>query len=458
MKQFLTKDFLLESNTAKSLFQTAAALPIIDYRSHLRAEEIAMNKRYANIADLMLKNAPKKWQLMRSCGVDEYYITGDAGDYEKFQKWAEVLPNLIGHPIYTATHLQLQRLFQIYEPLSPATAEQIWNRANAILNKEYFTLRYVLKQLQVEVICTSEEPSDTLDWHRQILADELCLVKVLPTFCPDALLCPDQPDFLQKIQKLEDVCSTQIADYAALQSCLTERLLYFKSLGSVTADQKFMLKHFSPVSLEEADRIFQKARSQTPLTPAEIDSYQSTLLLFLAKKYNEYQFVMELQLNPWESPSPCPTVPAGAKEAAISDLSSFFQALYIENKLPKIMVFAHHPNDFIPLGNLMNSFCGGNVRGKLQFTLGDCFAENHRVIRKLIQALASSGLLSVSAGFPIGTDHLLSYAAAQLPRRVLAQCMGEWVEAGEYPSYTELLKKIMQDIVYQNAKEYFNLS
>lgn len=439
MNRFSDKDFLLTTPTAKSLFQSIAGLPVIEYHCSLSAEEIAENKQFDNITKLWLEGDQEKLQAMRAFGIDEYYITGEAGDYEKFQKWAETVPYLPQNPLYHRTHLELQRYFGIYDPLSPATAEQIWNQTNRVIAAGGFSASELFRKFNVETVCTPEDPADSLMWHQKIAEDGICSAKVLPAFCPNKALAIETPDFSNWLMQLEEVCSRKIESYASLQSCLTERLLFFKSMGGKTALQTLSLSLTEPITEEQAEEIFHKAKNKQTLTTEERATYQANLLSFLSKKYQDYGFAMEIHVETAE---------------AASGVVSLLEKVAQEHKLPKTSI---SPKNLSDVETLAKKIHQSKIAGFIRMSGCDEMFYQKAAIKKLLQTVATYGVLPLFSGFSTDMGGILSYPAHEYFRRVLSDFLGELAESGEYPNYADLLKKFAKDIAYENAKNYFGL-
>lgn len=437
--RFFDQDFLLTTPTAKSLFQTLQILPVIDCHSGFSAKEIAEPAPMDNITCFCLKNDKEKLQAMRICGVDEYYITGEAGDYEVFQKWAETVPYLPKNRLYHRTHLELQRYFGIYEPLSPVTALQIWNRANQLMSHGGFTPGELLRKFHVETVCTKEDPADALFWHQKIADEGLTTTKVLPTFCPDAALHAESPDFAGWLTALEESCSQEIDSYWVFLSCLTERLLFFKSMGGRTSFHTIKLPPKIEATAQQAEAVFQKARQQQSLTPAEISAYQAHLLSFLAKKYQDYGFSMEICVG---------------NQSAAAAVLTLLEQVQKEHKLPSTIISAAAVSDVIFLAKQLEA---STLAGRVHFSNSADLCYQRQNLRALLNAAAAYGSLPAFVGFvpPYGCD--CNYPAFEYFRRVLADFLGELAESDEYPNYMDLLKKFAKDIAYENKKQYFGL-
>lgn len=438
MKQFADKDFSLNTKTAESLFRSIGGLPLIDFHSRLSAEEIATNRTFRNITELWLSDE-EKLSAMRCHGIDEYYITGEAGDYEKFQKWAETVPNLLGSPLYQQTHLELQRFFGIYEPLSPATAERIWNCTNAQITSDNFTVYHLLQKFNVQLIGISQDACDSLEYFTKISEDGLCPAQVLPIFdLTNAMSIADQ-NFNQWLSILETVCSQEITDYSSLQSCLVERLLFFKSIGSKTAYQTFsgVLTPFA--TFEQADRAFQKKKKNLALTSQEIAEFQSHLFGFLCKKYRDYGFLAEIEVS---------------DKTVVNSILYFLETLSSEHPIPKIVLSSNCASTYEKIAETIFS---SPISKDIQVSFFNEKLYQKNALRTVLSAISSYGLLPRFFGFSSGSKSLLSYPVHEYFRRILADFIGNLIEQGEYPNYPELTKKIAENIAYRNAKNSFNL-
>ena len=307
MKKFMDENFLLHNETAAILYhEYAAEMPIIDYHCHLSPREIAENKKFRNITEIWLGGDHYKWRAMRINGVEERYITGDADDKEKFMKWAETMPYCIGNPLYHWTHLELRRYFGIEELLSPETAEYIWDKCNEMLADDSFSARELIKRSNVEAICTTDDPADTLEYHERIADDKGFGVKVLPTFRPDAALNIDRPGFTQWVTKLEKAAGKKISGYDSFRDALSGRLDYFNSRGCRLSDHSLEPAVYAECSDEEASRIFDKVMSGGKPDTEEANKYRTNLLTFLGTRYSELLFMRVRWRSCWTGSIPWP--------------------------------------------------------------------------------------------------------------------------------------------------------
>ena len=464
MKKFMDENFLLGNEAAIKLYHDfAKEMPIIDYHCHLNPKEIAENKRYRNITEIWLGGDHYKWKAMRGNGIDEKYITGDAEDKEKFLKWAETIPYTIGNPLYHWTHLELQRYFGIDTLLSPESAEEIWEKCNELLQKEGFTAQALIKRSNVKVICTTDDPIDTLEYHKAIAEDHTFDVKVLPTLRPDKAISIEKESFTTWTKNLGEVVGREIKTLDALLEALKERVLYFDSLGCKVSDHALDPIVFEKGGKEEIDDIFIKALNQEALTGSDIRKYKTHVLLFLGREYAKLGWTMQLHIGTIRNVNSrmMRMVGQDAGFDTIGDyvfaeaLAKFLDALDTTDELPKTILYCLNPRDNEVLATMIGSFQGGGIPGKIQFGSGWWFNDQKDgMIRQMI-TLSNMGLLSRFVGMLTDSRSFLSYTRHEYFRRILCNLLGEWVEKGELPNDMDLLGKIVQDICYDNANRYF---
>ena len=295
MKQFMDKDFLLSTDTAKTLFHDfAEKMPVLDYHCHINPQEIAENRKFNNITQVWLGGDHYKWRVMRSCGVEERYITGDAPDREKFQKWAESLSKAIGNPLYHWSHLELQRYFGYTGALNGDTAEEVWNLCNAKLQEDSMSVRNIIKQSNVTLICTTDDPADTLEWHKKIAEDNSFDVQVLPAWRPDKAMNIEKPDYLDYLAKLTSASNIVIKTFADLKAALQNRMDFFASMGCCVSDHALNYVMYNPASSEELEAIFAKRMSGGSISYEEQLKFKTAFMLFVGKEYNKRGWVMQL--------------------------------------------------------------------------------------------------------------------------------------------------------------------
>lgn len=467
MKTFMDENFLLNSKTAETLYHNyAKQMPIYDYHCHLSPKEIAEDKEYRNITELWLGGDHYKWRAMRSNGVEEKYITGDADDKEKFLKWADTMPKCIGNPLYHWTHLELRRYFGIDDLLSPDTAEMIWEKCNEMLKNDDFSVRGLIRRSNVKVLCTTDDPADTLEYHMALKRDSTFGIKVLPAFRPDKAINIDKEGFAQWVGRLGRAAGTDIKTFRELIKALEQRILYFDSLGCKLSDHALDPIVFRDGTLEEASDIFTKALTGNSLTETEIQKYKTQIMLFLGREYSKRNWTMQLHMGTIRNNSGRMMRLLGPDTGfdSIGDymfagaLAKTLNALDETDELPRTILYNLNPRDNEVLGTITGCFQGGGVPGKLQFGSGWWFNDQKDGMLKQLTALANLGLLSRFVGMLTDSRSFLSYTRHEYFRRILCDLLGEWVEKGEIPADMELLGSMVRDICYNNAENYFKMS
>lgn len=463
-KKFMDENFLLQNETAVILYhEHAAEMPIIDYHCHLDPKEIAEDKKFKNITEIWLGGDHYKWRAMRINGVEEKYITGEADDREKFMKWAETMPYCIGNPLYHWTHLELRRYFGIDELLSPQNAESIWNRCNEMLADDSFSARELIKRSNVKALCTTDDPADTLEYHDQLASDKEFGVKVLPTFRPDMALNIDRPGFVQWVARLEKAVGRKIKGYPELRDALSERLDHFNSRGCRLSDHSLEPAVYAECSEEEASRIFEKAVTGGRLTAEEVSKFKTNLFTFLGARYSELGWVMQLHIGCMRNNNSRQFRLLGPDTGfdAIDDaviarpLSRLLDSIDAAAGIPKTILYCLDPGGNEVLSTIAGCFQGGGIPGRIQFGSAWWFNDQLDGMKRQMTALASTGLLSRFVGMLTDSRSFLSYTRHEYFRRILCSIIGEWVENGEAPDDIGLLGKMVRDISYNNARDYF---
>jgi glucuronate isomerase len=463
MKPFMDEDFLLTTETAKKLYhEHAHAMPILDYHCHLSPKEIWDNKKYDNITQVWLYGDHYKWRAMRAMGIDERYITGDASDYEKFCAWARTIPYTIGNPLYHWTHLELKRFFGIDEVLSEESADRIWNEVNEKLKSDGFAPQDLIEKSGVEALCTTDDPVDDLSYHKK-LAKEWGKVKVLPAFRPDKAVEIGKDTFCEYIKKLEEVSGKQISSYNALLEVISSRMDFFETMGCSISDHGIEAVPYRQAEKEKIDMIFKKAISGEKPAKEDEDAYKTAILRFFAKEYQKRGWVMQIHMKAirdnnmpmFEQLGPDTGYDAICDVEVIKNLSAFLNSVQQETGLPKTIFYSLNPNDNAALSTLMGCFQGGGIAGKMQLGSAWWFNDHKIGMKEQMSDLASTGLLSRFVGMLTDSRSFLSYPRHEYFRRILCALIGEWVENGEYPADFNLLGKIVEDVCYYNAKNYF---
>lgn len=465
MKPFMDENFLLTNKTAEILYhEYAKDMPIFDYHCHLSPKEIAENKRYRNIAEIWLGGDHYKWRALRSNGVEERYITGDASDKEKFMKWAETMPQCIGNPLYHWTHLELKRFFGIDTLLSAETADEIWEKCNAMLQTDEFTAQGLIKRSNVKAVCTTDDPVDSLEYHIAI-AKKPFGVKVLPAFRPDKSFNIDKEGFLDWVAKLEKVVGKNIKTVADMKGALRQRIEFFHEVGCRVSDHALDPIVFEAGTEEQANAALAKALNGEKLTDSEVKIYKTNILVFLGQQYARLGWVMQLHMGTIRNNSTRMMRSIGPDTGfdAIADytygeaLAKFLDTLDTTDQLPKTILYCLNPRDNDMLGTIMGCFQGGGIPGKVQFGSGWWFNDQKDGMIRQMVALANLGLLSRFVGMLTDSRSFLSYTRHEYFRRILCNLIGEWVENGEVPNDIKLLGSIVQNICFNNAEQYFGI-
>lgn len=465
MKNFLDENFLLQSKTAQTLYhEFAKQMPIIDYHNHLLPDQIAEDKNFENITQVWLYGDHYKWRAMRANGVDEYYITGAASDWEKFEKWAETVPYTLRNPLYHWTHLELQRYFGIHEVLSSANAKKVYDECNAKLQTKEYSVQGLLRKMNVKTLCTTDDPLDNLEYHQQIKSSGIEL-RVLPAFRPDKAMNADDATALNAyIDKLAIITETTIADYDAYLAALKSRHDYFAANGASVSDHGLEHVYAEDYTEAEVKAIFLKIRKNEAISLEENLKFKSALLFAFALWDHEKGWVQQYHLGALRNNNTRLLSSLGPDTGfdSIGDfpqgksLSKFLNKLDLENKLAKTILYNLNPADNELMATMIGNYQDGTVAGKVQWGSGWWFLDQKQGMINQINALSNLGLLSQFVGMLTDSRSFLSYPRHEYFRRILCDLFGTDVENGELPYQKEWLGKVIQDICYNNAKTYFN--
>ena len=445
---------MLRGETARKLYHTYAKdMPIIDYHCHLNPAQIAENYKFRNITDLFLGGDHYKWRQMRTFGIDERYITGDAPDYDKFLKYAEMMPYLIGNPLFHWTHLELKRYFDIDEMLSPETAPAIWKKANEMLARDDFRARELIVRSNVKALCTTDDPLDSLEYHKALRAEGF-EVKVLPTFRPDKLVNIDKDTFVDYIGQLG------ATTYGEVVAKLRERIAYFHDAGCRLSDHGVDYIFYAEGDAEAA---FNKAMRGEKVSGVEADAYKTAIMLVCAEEYTRLGWTMQIHMGALRNNNTAMFRKLGADTGfdSINDgrvaepLSRLLDAMNINGNLPKTILYNLNPKDNYTLATMLGNFQCAPTKGKIQFGSGWWFNDQRDGMEAQMKALANLGMLSCFVGMLTDSRSFVSYPRHEYFRRILCNLIGEWVDAGEYPNDEKYLGKIVQGICYGNADSYF---
>ena len=464
MKTFMGKNFLLDTETAKTLYhEHAARMPIIDYHNHLSPREIYEDLQYANLSQVWLGGDHYKWRALRANGVPEEGITGDAPAREKFENWAKTVPALFHNPLYHWTHLELQRYFDIEEPLSPKTMDHVWEVCNAKLNTKDFSTRSLLRKMNVEALCTTDDPKDDLFYHKA-LKNEF-EIKVLPTFRPENAMGVEKPGFASYLKELGETVGYEIQNIQDLTAALGARIDYFDQIGCRISDHSLGGELYAPASEEEADAILKMGLAGQPLSQEELRQYKGFLLLFLGREYHKKGWAMQLHIGALRNNSSRRFEKLGADTGFDSmddfsyapQLSALLNALDREEQLPKTVLYCLNPKDYDMLASMAGNFQGPEARGKVQFGAAWWFCDHKAGMEQQLESLSHTGVLANFIGMLTDSRSFLSFPRHEYFRRILCAFIGSRVENGEYPPDMEYLGHMVENICYYNAKEYFGL-
>lgn len=460
----MDKDFLLETETAQKLYhEYAAKMPILDYHCHINPQEIAEDRKFENITQVWLGADHYKWRQMRSNGVEEKYITGDASDCEKFQKWAETLEKAIGNPLYHWSHLELQRYFGYYGALNGETAEEVWNLCNAKLQEDGMSARNLIRQSNVTLVCTTDDPVDSLEWHEKIAADESFEVRVLPAWRPDKAMNLEKTDYLEYLKKLEVVSGVKIDSFASLIEALRIRMDYFAEHGCSVSDHGLEYVMYAPASEEEIEAIFAKRLRGEAVSRADELQFKTAYMVALGREYHKKNWVMQLHYGVKRDNNgmifgklgPDAGIDCINNYAPSSEMADYLNALAITDELPKTILYSLNPTDNAAIGTIIGCFQSEEARGKIQQGSAWWFNDNKQGMIEQMTSLANLGLLGNFIGMLTDSRSFLSYTRHEYFRRIMCNLIGGWVENGEYPADEKVLGRMVQDISYNNAVRYF---
>ena len=449
---FINDNFMLKTNAARKLYDAVKDLPIIDYHCHLSPKMIAEDYKFRNAFDLFLGGDHYKWRQMRTNGIEEKFITGDGDEYEKFLAFAKTMPYLIGNPLYHWTHLELKRYFDIDETLDENSCERIWNKVNECLAKEEFSAKNLIKRSNVEIICTTDDPADTLEYHAALKDFS---TKILPTFRPDKAVEIGKDTFIPYIN------SVGITSYEQLTEWIVDRINYFNTYGCRLSDHAM---EYIPFAIGDAKAAFDKKMSGGELTADEIDAFKTAILSICAKEYTKLGWSMQLHIGALRNNNQKMYEKLGADVGfdSINDLciaeklSAFMNNLEYNDSLPKTILYTLNPKDNYVLGTMLGNFQKAPTPGKIQFGSGWWFNDQRDGMVGQMTSLANLGMLSRFVGMLTDSRSFVSYPRHEYFRRIMCNLIGGWVEDGEYPEDYDRLTEIVRGIAYYNAKNYFN--
>ncbi|MBS6436760.1 MAG: glucuronate isomerase [Mixta calida] len=467
MSRFMTEDFLLDTEFARRLYHDYAKdQPIFDYHCHLPPQQIAENYRFANLYDIWLKGDHYKWRAMRANGVPEAFCTGDASDREKFDAWARTVPHTIGNPLYHWTHLELRRPFGITDTLlSEKTADSIWDRCNALLAQDDFTARGIMQQMNVKMVGTTDDPLDDLQHHRALAQDGSFGVKVLPSWRPDKAFNIEADGFLGWIEKLESLTDVSVRRFDDLRSALSKRLDYFAEHGCKVSDHALDVVLYAEADDATLDAILAGRRAGKTPDAQAIAQFKTAVLVWLGGEYTRRGWVQQYHIGAlrntnrrqFELLGPDVGFDSINDQPLAEPLAKLLGAQNLHNALPKTILYCLNPRDNEVLATMAGNFQGEGEAGKMQFGSAWWFNDQLDGMQRQMTQLAQIGLLSRFVGMLTDSRSFLSYTRHEYFRRLLCQMIGRWVENGEAPGDEALLGQMVQNICFNNARDYFGI-
>ena len=464
MKAFMDEDFLLQTEVAKKLYHDyAAKMPVLDYHCHINPREIAEDRQFENITQVWLGGDHYKWRFMRSCGVNEKYITGDASDKEKFMKWAECLGKAIGNPLYHWSHLELQRYFGFNGALSRKNAEEVWNLCNEKLTQPSMSARNIIKQSNVTLICTTDDPVDSLEWHKKIAEDDSFDVAVLPAWRPDKAMNLEKSDYTDYISKLSSVSGVAIKTFEDLKKALVIRIEFFASMGCCVSDHALEYVMYEPATDAQIEAIFAKAMAKETITRQEEMQFKTAFMTFVSGEYNKRNWVLQLHYGCKRDNNKPMFAKIGPDTgydcinnyAPSAQTADFLNHLIEKDSLPKTILYSLNPNDNQAIGTILGCFQNSDAVAKIQQGSAWWFNDHKTGMQEQMISLANLGNLSGFVGMLTDSRSFLSYTRHEYFRRILCNLFGNWVENGEFPEDYDILGEIVQNISYNNAVNYF---
>ena len=466
MKKFLSKNFLLSNDVAKKLYHDyAKQMPIIDYHCHISPKEIAENKQYNNITEIWLGGDHYKWRAIRSNGVPEELITGDCDPYEKFKAFAATMPKLIGNPMYHWSHLELKRYFGYTGTLNERTCDEVWELCNEKLRDPSMSAREIIKRSNVKLICTTDDPCDSLEWHKELSLDTDFSTKVLPAFRPDKGVNIDKAGFADYIRQLSEVSGVEINDFCGLLSAFKLRLDHFAHFGCKAADHGLDDIPFNnDYTTQQLDEILKKGMDNQAVTAEEAEKFKTALLIFFAGEYNRRGWVMQLHYGVARNNNTRMFARLGPDTGfdSISGNISSRQLIKLLNEmcgadaLPKTILYSITPIENAAIGTIIGCFQGTEAAGKIQQGSAWWFNDNNSGMREQMTSLANLGVLGNFVGMLTDSRSFLSYTRHEYFRRILCDMIGTWVENGEYPCDYTTLEKLVKDISFNNTNRFFD--
>jgi glucuronate isomerase len=468
MARFIHEDFLLDTRAARELYHDhAAGMPIIDYHCHLPPAQIAQDHRYANITQVWLYGDHYKWRAMRTNGVPEKFCSGDATDWEKFEKWAATVPYLLRNPLYSWTHLELARYFGVHKTLSPETAREVWNTCNARMSRPDFSARGLMEQSNVVLVCTTDDPTDTLEHHQAVAADPSFKVQVLPTWRPDKGMAVESPEaFNRWVDKLANLADVTIRDFDSFLEALSRRHAFFHQVGCRLSDHGIETAYAAEYTDRQIRAIFRNVRRGRAVSPAEAIQFKSAMLYEFGIMDHAKGWTQQFHLGALRNNNSLMFNRIGPDTGfdSIGDfeiarpLSRLLDRLNATEQLAKTILYNLNPRDNALMATLLGNFQDGSVPGKIQYGSAWWFLDQEDGMRRQIEDLSQLGLLSRFVGMLTDSRSFLSYTRHEYFRRILCSILGQDVESGRVPRDMKLLGRMVRDICYHNAAQYFGFN
>ena len=464
MKQFMDDNFLLQTEAAQQLYHNYAEnMPILDYHCHINPQEIYEDRQFENITQVWLGGDHYKWRFMRSCGVDEKYITGDASDKEKFLKWAEVLGKAIGNPLFHWSHLELKKYFGYNGVLNKKTAEEVWELCNKKLAEPSMTVRNIIKQSNVTLICTTDDPVDSLEWHKKLAEDKSFDVQVLPAWRPDKAMNIEKVTYLDYMAQLEAASGMKIATFADLKKALCNRMDFFASMGCNVSDHALEYVMYAPATEDEIEAIFAQRLAGNGVSREEELKFKTAFMIFVGNEYARRDWVMQLHYGckrdnntpMFDRLGPDTGYDCINNYAPSSEMADYLNALNQNGNLPKTIIYSLNPNDNQAIGTILGCFQDSTAVAKIQQGSAWWFNDHKVGMQDQMTSLANLGNLSGFVGMLTDSRSFLSYTRHDYFRRILCNLIGGWVDNGEFPADYDTLEEIVKGICYNNAVAYF---
>lgn len=464
MNNKFSEELFLTNETGRKLYhEVAEQMPIIDYHCHLQPKEIWENKEFEDLGEMWLAGDHYKWRAMRTFGIDERYITGEASYYEKYMAFAKILPQLIGNPLYIWCALELKRFFDIDEPLCEANAEEIYNRTKKMICEKGMTPRWCMEVSNVEIVSTTEDPIDTLKYHQKLQKDPTMKIKVLSAFRPDKAMFCEKENFSNYILNLGNAAGEDIASFASLLSALEKRLKFFKSIGTNISDDGIPEFTWEDYTLKGVEAIFSRAIVGDELSTQEINQYRSAFLFEMGRMYKRNGFVMQLHVGTYLDANTSKVAAIGRStgfdctddSTSVKSIGILLDRLTSIDELPKTILYPLDSSKIENFAILAAAFCEGGTRAKVQLGAPWWFNDQVYGIERQFAATANLYPISLSVGMLTDSRSFLSYPRHELYRRVLCNYLGDLVERGEYFSGEEELKRVVENVCYYNVKKFF---